>query len=62
MTSAINVTFGKEAPGASYKAVYIAGVVDGVSGAYRSDDGGANWIRINDDAHQYGNWADAMAR
>jgi cellulase/cellobiase CelA1 len=22
---------------------------------FRSDDGGASWVRINDDAHQYGN-------
>jgi xyloglucan-specific exo-beta-1,4-glucanase len=25
-----------------------------VWGIYRSDDGGANWTRFNDDAHQFG--------
>jgi hypothetical protein len=48
------VGFGKPAPGQSYPAVYIWGTVDGVRGVYRSLDAGASWLRINDDAHQYG--------
>jgi len=28
--------------------------VGGVTGFFRSDDGGASFVRINDDAHQYG--------
>jgi xyloglucan-specific exo-beta-1,4-glucanase len=48
------VGFGKAAAGASYPTVYIWGTVDGVRGAFRSTDLGANWIRINDDAHEYG--------
>jgi hypothetical protein len=49
------VALGKAAPGASYPAaVYVVGVMNGQWGVYRSDDGGANWTRFNDDAHQFG--------
>jgi xyloglucan-specific exo-beta-1,4-glucanase len=49
------VALGKAKPGATYSAaVYVVGVVNGVWGVYRSDDGGATWERFNDDAHQFG--------
>jgi len=54
------VGFGKAAPGASYPTVYIWGEVGGVRGVFRSTDSGANWLRINDDAHQYGGPGDAQ--
>jgi cellulase/cellobiase CelA1 len=59
--SAINVAFGKAAPGSAYPAVFLIGTVGGVAGVFRSDDGGAAWIRINDDAHRYGNAGEALA-
>lgn len=37
-----------------YFTLYIWGTVNGVTGLFRSIDEGANWIRINDDAHQFG--------
>jgi len=46
--------FGKAAPGRTYPALYLAGSVDGLSGIFRSDNAGDSWVRINDDAHQYG--------
>jgi hypothetical protein len=46
--------FGKGAPGNKYSALYLIGVVDGVRGIFRSDDTAENWIRINDDQHQWG--------
>jgi hypothetical protein len=48
------VGFGRPAPGQEYPAIYLSGKVDGVGGFFRSDDGGASFARINDDAHQYG--------
>jgi hypothetical protein len=61
VTSGINVAFGKAAPGATHPAVFLVGTVDGVAGVFRSDNTGTAWVRINDDAHQYGNMGDALA-
>ncbi|KUH39958.1 MULTISPECIES: WD40/YVTN/BNR-like repeat-containing protein [Streptomyces] len=47
--------FGKAAPrGGGYPAVFQTGTVGDVTGVYRSDDAGRGWVRINDDAHQWG--------
>jgi photosystem II stability/assembly factor-like uncharacterized protein len=45
--------FGKAAPGASYPAIYLTGIVGGVQGIFRSTDEGTSWVRINDDSEQY---------
>ncbi|HEX6764016.1 MAG TPA: xyloglucanase, partial [Polyangiaceae bacterium] len=47
------VGFGRAAPGQKYPAIYLSGKVSGVVGFFRSDDAGASFARINDDAHQY---------
>lgn len=51
---------GKEAPGAAYPTLYMWGTVGTTPGLLRSIDQGASWVRVNDDAHQYGgtlgNW------
>ena len=46
--------FGKAAPGAKTPALYLVGTVQGQRGFFRSTDGGATWLRINDDQHQWG--------
>lgn len=46
--------FGKAKPGSNYPALYLIGVVNGQYGFFRSDDAAVSWVRINDDAHQYG--------
>ncbi|NMB32916.1 MAG: cellulosome protein dockerin type I [Clostridium sp.] len=48
------VGFGKAKDGGDYLAIYICGEIDGLYAVYRSDDMGKNWVRINDDQHQYG--------
>ncbi|MEK3735555.1 X2-like carbohydrate binding domain-containing protein [Paenibacillus sp. FSL E2-0230] len=47
------IGYGKAAPGQTYMALYTVAKIDGVRGVFRSDDVGATWVRINDDAHQY---------
>lgn len=54
------VGFGKAAPGTAYPTAYLWGTVGGVRGLFRSTDAGANWMRINDDAHQYGGPGDGQ--
>lgn len=52
---AIKVALGAPAPGSNYSAaVYLIGTINGTDGVYRSDDAGATWVRIDDDAHRYG--------
>ncbi len=52
---ATSIALGKAPAGAKYSAsVYVLGVVQGVWGVHRSDDGGATWRRFNDDKHQFG--------
>ena len=52
--SASALGFGKAAPGASYQALYLIGTVKNVTGVFRSTDKGATWLRVNDNAHQWG--------
>lgn len=52
--SAMHVGVGRAASGKSFPAVYVVGQVRNVYGIYRSDDSLKTWIRINDDAHQFG--------
>jgi xyloglucan-specific exo-beta-1,4-glucanase len=48
------VGFGKAASGANYPTIFIWGTINNVEGIYRSTDQGASWVRVNDDAHEYG--------
>ncbi|MGW1518519.1 RICIN domain-containing protein [Streptomyces sp. NPDC002287] len=52
--SASALGFGKAAPGTTYQALYLIGTVKDVTGVFRSTDQGATWLRVNDDAHQWG--------
>ncbi|WP_052888464.1 cellulose binding domain-containing protein [Thermogemmatispora carboxidivorans] len=55
LAGADKIGFGMPAPGQSYPALYISGIVGSVRGIFRSDDGGNSWVLINDSQHQYGN-------
>lgn len=46
--------FGRAAPGRENPALYLVGTVNGVRGIFRSIDDAATWVRVNDDAHQWG--------
>ncbi len=50
------IGFGMAAPGQSYPALFMSGILTGntTHALYRSDDGGASWIQISDAQHQYG--------
>lgn len=48
------VGLGKAAPGVRYPTLYMWGTVGAARGMLRSTDQGATWVRLNDDAHQYG--------
>jgi photosystem II stability/assembly factor-like uncharacterized protein len=46
--------FGKAAAGRRYPTIYLAGIVGGRPGVFRSTDAARSWVRINDDSHQWG--------
>ncbi|MEV6406787.1 1,4-beta-glucanase [Streptomyces bobili] len=46
--------FGKAADGADFPAIYMVGSTETITAVHRSDDGAKTWVRINDDAHQWG--------
>jgi hypothetical protein len=46
--------FGMAATGRTNPAIFTSAKIDGVRGVFRSDDAGATWVRINDNAHSYG--------
>jgi photosystem II stability/assembly factor-like uncharacterized protein len=48
------IGFGAPAPNRTNPAIYLSGKIADTYGVFRSDDAGQSWIRINDDAHQYG--------
>jgi len=45
---------GKAAAGKGFPALFLSGKTGSQSGLFRSDDAGQTWLRINDDAHQFG--------
>lgn len=46
--------FGAPKPGTSYPAMYLVGTIRAQRGIFRSTDMGKTWVRINDNAHQWG--------
>jgi xyloglucan-specific exo-beta-1,4-glucanase len=47
VTTALGLSFGKAAPGRTNPTVYVAGVINGQEGIWRSVDEGLNWVRIS---------------
>ncbi len=48
------IGFGKPKAKDHPQALYTSAKIAGTRGIFRSDDAGRNWVRINDDRHQYG--------
>jgi hypothetical protein len=51
---AYHLGYGKSAPGSSKLTLYLDGTISGIWGLYRSTNGGATWLQINDSIHQFG--------
>jgi hypothetical protein len=56
-----SIALGAPAPGSTTAAIYIYGTIGSFEGVYRSDDGGATWVQLNDVSHQWGGLVDTMA-
>jgi xyloglucan-specific exo-beta-1,4-glucanase len=54
------VGLGKAAPDAANHTLYLWGTAVTSRGLLRSTDKGASWVRVNDDAHQYGGGGDMV--
>jgi xyloglucan-specific exo-beta-1,4-glucanase len=54
VTYCLAVGIGKIEPSSTYPTLYIWGTVGGVRGLFRSIDTGVSWVRVNDDAHEFG--------
>lgn len=54
VAEAYSLGFGKAAPGASHPALYLAGLIGGTKGLFRSDDSGRHWVEITDPEHRFG--------
>jgi hypothetical protein len=54
IASADAVGFGMPGDDSAYPTIFISGNVNNVVGIFRSTDGGATWVRINDNHHQWG--------
>jgi hypothetical protein len=55
------MALGAPAPGQTTPAIYIYGQIGSFTGVYRSDDGGATWLLLNDVNDQFGGLVDNMA-
>lgn len=54
VSTAYSLGFGAPSSGSESLTLYLDGVVGGVTGLFRSVDGGSTWVQINDAAHQFG--------
>ncbi|CAE6467525.1 unnamed protein product [Rhizoctonia solani] len=54
VTAALAIGLGAPKTTGGYPTIFIAGTIGGVIGYYRTDDQGANWVKINDAAHGFG--------
>lgn len=54
ITEAWAIALGAPISAGKYPAIFAAASISSVVGYFRSDDGGVNWVQINDAAHGFG--------
>ncbi len=54
LTNVTTVALGAPKPGLTYQTLFVYGTYNGIQGIFSSTNQGASWIRISDDAHNYG--------
>jgi oligoxyloglucan reducing-end-specific cellobiohydrolase len=54
LTNVTTVAVGAPRTANAYPSIFVWGTYNGVQGIFRSDTKGARWIRVSDDAHNYG--------
>ncbi|CAG8516197.1 5638_t:CDS:2, partial [Acaulospora colombiana] len=54
ITSAWQIAVGAPMQPNGPTVVYAAGTIEGINALYRTDDGGANWIKLSDETHGFG--------
>jgi oligoxyloglucan reducing-end-specific cellobiohydrolase len=54
LTNLTTVAVGAPRTATAYPSIFVYGTVNGIQGVFRSDTKGARWIRVSDDAHNYG--------
>jgi len=59
MADVYTIGFGHPAPDSSIPVIYMNGTAANTEGTFRSDDGGQDWITIDDPQHQFG-WKNSI--
>src|ERR1035437_34655 len=54
LTNVTTVALGAPKTATGYPSIFVYGTYNGIHGIFRSDTKGASWIRVSDDAHNYG--------
>ena len=54
LTNVTTVAVGAPKTANAYPSIFVWGTYNGIQGIFRSDTKGARWIRVTDDAHNYG--------
>ena len=54
LTNVTTVAVGAPKTAGAYPSIFVYGTYNGIQGIFRSDTKGTRWIRVSDDAHNYG--------
>jgi oligoxyloglucan reducing-end-specific cellobiohydrolase len=54
LTAVTSVAVGAPKAGLTYPTLFVYGTYNGIQGIFRSTNKGASWVRVSDDAHNFG--------